>query len=101
MAAFLQIMEVETSRIEEVEAFAKRMADERGDAILANQATFTADRDRPGVYMIIVEFDDYETAMRNSNDPEMAKYAAEMTSLLNGPPKFFNLDVRMVRTGRQ
>jgi predicted outer membrane protein len=94
MPGFVQIMEIKTSKIADVEAFAKQMQEERGDALLSNKATVTADRDRPGVYLIIVEFDSYERAMENSNDPATGKYADQMVELLDGPPKFFNLDVR-------
>lgn len=96
MAGFVQIMEFDTSRIEEWEAFSKKMAEERGDGLLASRATVTADRDRPGHYFIIVEFDSYELAMQNSNDPETGKYAVRMGEFLDGPPTFHNLDVRYV-----
>ena len=101
MAGFVQIMEFDTSRIEELEAFSKKMHEERGDALLASRATITADRDRSGHYYIVVEFDSFEVAMRNSNDPETAKYAAQMGEFLDGPPTFHNLDVVMVmETGK-
>jgi uncharacterized protein (DUF1330 family) len=93
---FVQIMELKTSRIDEVEALSKRMQEERGDALLATKGTVTADRDRPGYYLVIVEFDSYEEAMKNSNDPATSKYAEQMGALLDGPPKFYNLDVRLV-----
>ncbi len=47
MPGFVQIMEIETSRIEEVEAFSKKMQEERGDALLASRATVTQDPDLP------------------------------------------------------
>ncbi|HVB91949.1 MAG TPA: hypothetical protein VND70_07590 [Acidimicrobiales bacterium] len=96
MPGFVQIMELKTERIDEVVALSQRMQEERGDALLASKATVTADRDRPGYYLVIVEFDSYEEAMKNSNDPVTAKYSEEMGALLDGPPKFFNLDVRQV-----
>ena len=93
MPAFVQIMEISTSRYDEFQAFTKKMQDERGDALLANKATVTADRDNPGKFFIIVEFSSYEEAMKNSNDPETTRYAQQMMSLLDGPPIFHNLDV--------
>jgi len=96
MPGFVQIMELETSRIDEVEALSNRMAEERGDALLASKATITADRDHPGRYIVIVEFDSYEEAMKNSNDPVTSKYAEQLGALLDAPPKFYNLDVRTV-----
>ena len=99
MAGFVQIMEIKTSKIDEVEAFAKKMDAERGASLLSSKATITADRDRPGTYLILVEFDSYEAAMKNSNDPETGRYSQEMAALLDGPPKFYNLDVRYVLRG--
>jgi uncharacterized protein (DUF1330 family) len=92
---FVQIMEFKTSRIDEVEALSKRMQEDRGDSYLASKATITEDRDRPGTYVVIIEFDSYEIAMKNSNDPETDKTTKELGTLLDGPPKFYNLDVRM------
>jgi hypothetical protein len=101
MPGFVQIMEFETSRIDEVEALSEQMQEERGDALLASKATVTEDRDRPGHYFVIVEFDSYEEAMKNSSDPVTGKYAEQMAALLAGPPHFHNLDVRTVMNVRQ
>ena len=101
MPGFVQIMEFETLRIDEVEALSKKMQLERGDALLASKATITEDRDRPGHYFVIVELDSYEEAMRNSNDPVTGKYAEQMSALLTGPPIFHNFDVRTVMNMRQ
>lgn len=100
MAGFVQIMEIQTSRIDDVEALSRQMQQERGDALLASKGTVGADRDRPGHYVIIVEFDSYEQAMKNSNDPVTSKYAEQMQALLDGPPIFRNLDVRTVMNVR-
>lgn len=96
MPGFVQIMEINTSRIDEVEALSRKMQQERGDAFLASRATIIEDRDRPGHYFVIVEFDSYEEAMRNSGDPVTSRYAEQVGVLLDGPPTFHNLDVRMV-----
>jgi uncharacterized protein (DUF1330 family) len=93
MSGFVQVMEVTTSRYDEFQAFSNKMRDERGDSLLANKVTVTADRDNPGHYFIIIEFNSYEEAMKNSNDPETSRYAEEMGALLDGPPTFHNLDV--------
>ena len=100
MPGFVQIMEFDTSRIEEVEALSKRMQNERGPALLATKATVTEDRDTPGHYFVVVEFDSYEEAMKNSNDPVTSKYAEQMKALLDSPPRFHNLEVRMVMDNR-
>ena len=100
MPGFIQIMEFETSHIDELEALMTTFQKERGDALLATKATITEDRARPGHYLVIVEFDSYEAAMKNSNDPATSKYAEEMGTMLDAPPKFHNLDVRAVMTIR-
>jgi hypothetical protein len=97
---FVQIMEINTSRIDEVEALSRKMQQERGDALLASRATVTEDRDRPGHYFVIVEFGSYEEAMRNSDDPVTSRYAEQVGALLDGPPTFHNLDVRMIMNVR-
>jgi len=89
MAGFIQIIEFSTSRIDEVQALAEGM-DDMG---YARRAHVTADRDRPGTYLNIVEFDSYDEAMKNSERPEVGEFAGKLAELCDGPPKFYNLDV--------
>ena len=95
MAGFVQIIEFKTSRFDELKALADSY-DRSGDS--GNQARrilITEDRERPGTYLNIVEFDSYESAMENSNRPETAQFAEQMAKLCDGPPRFYNLDVRL------
>jgi hypothetical protein len=92
---FVQIMEFKTSRIDEVDALVEKMRAERGEALLATRGVSAADRDRPGYYVNIIEFNSYEEAMKNSDDLATAGFAKQMGALLDGPPKFYNLDVRL------
>jgi hypothetical protein len=97
MAGFVQIIEMKTSRIDEIDA----LVDERraaGGPMPMVRATLTADRDRPDHYLSIIEFDSYEEAMANSNSPETTQMAQRMAELCDGPPKFYNLDVRRSET---
>ena len=57
------------------------------------RGVFTAERDRPGVYLNIIEFDSYEEARANSEDPYTQSFAQKMAELVDGPPTFRNLDV--------
>jgi hypothetical protein len=41
----------------------------------------------------IVEFDSYEPAMEASNRPETQEFFGRLSQLMDGPPKFYNLDV--------
>ncbi|MGH3787254.1 MAG: hypothetical protein ACRDRG_12035 [Pseudonocardiaceae bacterium] len=98
MTGFVQIIEYQTSRIDEVQALIeKRRAQLESSGALATaptRAIITADRDRPGYYLTVIEFDSYESAMENSNRPETGEMAAEMAKLCDGPPTFYNLDVQ-------
>jgi hypothetical protein len=92
MAGFVQIIEYKTSRFDEVKALGEDRA--RNDTgSLARRVTATEDRDRPGTYLTIVEFDSYDDAMANSKRAETAQFAEQMQKLCDGPPTFYNLDV--------
>jgi quinol monooxygenase YgiN len=96
MAGFVQIIEYKTSRPEEVgeltEQYRKsRAAGTKGPT--PTQAITGADRDRPGHYFAIVEFESYDAAMKNSARPDTSEFAAKMTKLCDGRPTFHNLDI--------
>jgi alpha-acetolactate decarboxylase len=93
MAGFVQIIEYRTSRFDEVKALGEEMS-RQDDGSIARKVTVTADRDRPGTYLTIVEFDSYDTAMKNSARPETTQFAEQMQKLCDGPPTFYNLDVK-------
>ncbi|HEY6474844.1 MAG TPA: hypothetical protein VIY26_18265 [Acidimicrobiales bacterium] len=93
MAGFVQVMELETSKIDDVDALGRELAAAMGPKFRARKATTAEDRERRGHYYVIVEFDSYEDAMQNSDDPMTADYAERMSGLLDGPPVFRNLDV--------
>jgi hypothetical protein len=101
MAGFVQIIEFQTSRIEEIEALGRPSRTEGTTAPTFRRIIATADRDRPGTYFTIVEFDSYESAMENSSRPETSDFAAKMAALCDGPPVFRNLDVLWEDTGQE
>jgi hypothetical protein len=98
MAGFIQIIELQTSRFDEIEALVEELRTRLDDGSSSGplRGTITADRDRPGVYLNIVEFDSHEAAMENSNRPETGEFAARIAKLCDAPPTFYNLDVREV-----
>ena len=59
----------------------------------AKRLVIGADRDRPGYYFSIIEFDSYEEAMENSNRPETGEFAERMGELTDGQPTYGNYDV--------
>ncbi len=92
-SGFVQIIEFKTSRIDELRALVDELGSDPGPEG-ALRGTLTQDRDRPGWYLNIVEFDSYESAMSNSNRPEVSAFAARMATLCEEPPRFYNLDVK-------
>jgi quinol monooxygenase YgiN len=96
MAGFIQIIEVQSSRFDDIQALVDRYREQAGGTNSARRSTVTEDRDRPGTYLNIVEFDSYESAMANSQRPETAEFAEQLAKLCDGPPAFRNLDVKVV-----
>jgi quinol monooxygenase YgiN len=93
MAGFVQIIEIQTSRIDEVIALTDEMRARASEESTVRRGTYTRDTDRAGYYMAIIEFDSYESAMQNSNRPETGDFAARMAKLCDAPPRFYNLEV--------
>ncbi|MDQ1706308.1 MAG: hypothetical protein QOF18_2674 [Frankiaceae bacterium] len=96
MAGFIQVIEVQTSRFDELQALTDAYREQAAAGNKARRSTVTEDRDRPGTYLNIVEFDSYESAMQNSQRPETAQFAEQLAKLCDAPPTFRNLDVRLV-----
>ncbi len=94
MAGFVQIIEYTTSRPDEVKAMGEEWRAARGDdAQGPGRLVLVADRDRPGHYLTIVEFESYDAAMANSERADTSDFAARMAAACDGPPTFRNLDV--------
>ncbi|HEU0131461.1 MAG TPA: hypothetical protein VFQ85_10790 [Mycobacteriales bacterium] len=95
---FVQIIDYVTTRYDEVEALSEKFRANREGSGTAGPGRVTVgkDRDRENHFLVIAEFESYEAAMANSNDPVTQEFAAAMGELCDGPPTFYNLD--LVRT---
>ncbi len=93
MAGFVQIIEIQTSRIDEVMGLTDELRSRASEGSTVRRGTYTRDLDRAGYYMAIIEFDSYESAMQNSNRPETGDFSARMAKLCDAPPRFYNLEV--------
>ena len=96
MTGFVQIIEFQTSRADELRQLgedyqAKRDADARGPMPISS--TTTEDRDRPGTFLHIVEFASYDEAMENSARADTSEFSQQMMALCDGAPRFYNLDI--------
>jgi len=92
--SFIQIIEYETDRPEELWALGEARSKEMGDPPPGFRLVVTRDRDRPNRYVTIVEFPSYEAAMENSQRPETDEMARQMAALCTGEPRYQNLDVQ-------
>lgn len=91
--AFIQIIEYQTSKIDELTAALDGWLAATKGKRAATRGVQTKDRDAANTYVQIVEFPSYEDAMANSNLPETGEFAAKLASLCDGPPSFRNLEV--------
>jgi hypothetical protein len=91
--AFVQIIEFQTSKFDEMNKLGDRWEEAAGQGRTARRRILCQDRDQPGRYFNLVFFDSYESAMENSNQPATQEFAEKMMALADGPPTFYNLDV--------
>ena len=91
--AFVQIIEVTTTRMSEIEAIMDNWLAATEGRRSARRSLLTQDRDRPNTYVQVVEFPSYEAAMANSNLPETSAFAEQLTKLCDTSPSFRNLNV--------
>jgi hypothetical protein len=90
---FIQIIEFRTSKIDEVRKLGDEWEAAAGADRKARRRVICEDRDTPGRYFNIVNFDSYEDAMANSNLPVTQQFSEKMMALGDGQPTFYNLDV--------
>jgi hypothetical protein len=90
---FVQIIEFQTSRVDEIMALDEKWVKATEGKRTATTMTVTQDRDRPGTYVWMIEFPSYEAAMRNNDLPETQQISGDMMKLADGPTTFRNLDV--------
>ncbi|WP_446217605.1 hypothetical protein [Micromonospora sp. IBHARD004] len=90
--AFVQVIEYESDRPADVRA----LSEEWGQQQLSNapaRLTVAEDRERPGHFVMVAEFDNYEQAMAHSAQPETGRYADRMRGLAKGEPRYVNLEI--------
>lgn len=91
--SFIQIVEYQTSRIDEAQDHIDEYRKSTEGKRTTKRVRLCRDRDNPGRYFTIAEFDSYEEAMRNSELPETTRLAERLTALSDGPATFHNLEV--------
>ncbi|MET9389296.1 hypothetical protein ABZY20_02610 [Streptomyces sp. NPDC006624] len=91
---FVQIIDFETERLEEMrQLVAEGGQRSAGHAGGPTHSMLLKDRDKPDRYLAVIEFESYEDATRNSDDPETSRMAERLDALSTGDRVFTNCDV--------
>lgn len=91
--AFVQIIELTTTRLPEIEAALEEWLAKTSGRRSAQRGVFTQDLDNADTYLQVVEFPSREDAMANSALPETAVFAERLSMLCTTAPTFRNLTV--------
>jgi hypothetical protein len=90
---FIQIIDFHTSRFNDADQHIDEYRKATEGRRTVGRVRVCQDRDNPGHYFTIAEFESYEEAMRNSQMPETEKLAEHLAALADGPATFYNLEV--------
>ncbi|MFD5402133.1 hypothetical protein [Streptomyces griseorubiginosus] len=91
---FVQIIGFATERLEEMQQLMEEAGQRtEGRTGGPTHRMLLKDRDKPNHYLAVLEFESYEEAMRNSDDPETSKLAEQLGALSFGERVYTNCDV--------
>ena len=93
---FAQVIEFETTRIEEFNARLDAWIAGTEGKRIPHRAVLQKDRDASSVYLLTVEFATHEQGVENSSRPETGEFAAFLAGISDGALTFRNLDVLRV-----
>lgn len=96
--AFIQIIDSRSKNYGEITALDEQYEKDTAGKGTYRRSIVCRDRNDPDRYFVMVFFDSYEDAMRNSELPETQALAEKMGALVEGPPAFHDLDVLQDRT---
>jgi quinol monooxygenase YgiN len=93
MTAFTQVIEITADTPDAVWDHVAAWHDQQaGSAPGYVGARVLEDRDRPGTYLIEVDFTSQEEAKRNSARPESSAWAERLATIARSGPEYRNLD---------
>jgi hypothetical protein len=90
---FVQLVEMRTKNLDEIQKLEDEWEKATEGKRTLRKAIVGRDRNDPDRHIVIAFFDDYESAMVNSNLPETQSFGEQQFALLDGPPAFTDLDV--------
>jgi hypothetical protein len=91
--AFVQIIDFHTSKPDEIRALEEEWRGATDGTRTLRRSLLAQDRADPEHYLVLAFFDDYDSAMVNSNLPETGEFGRKQTALCDGPMRFVDLDV--------
>lgn len=91
--SFIQIIECHTSRFDEMQAMDREWEKATEGQRTLRRSIVARDRNDPTRHLIFAFFDSYEDAMKNSDLPETTQFADKMSTLVDGPLQFSDLDI--------
>ena len=90
---FVQLMDMHTKKVDEIQRLETEWEKATEGQRTLRRSIVGRDRNDPEHYVVIAFFDDYDSAMVNSNLPETAEFGQKQAALLDGPMQFTDLDV--------
>lgn len=96
--SFIQIIDYETKQPDQISRLNQEWVEATEGRRTALRSVVGRDRNNPNRYVVMVEFDSYEEAMRNSKLPETSAMAEKIAALCTSPATFTDLDVVDVMT---
>lgn len=90
---FVQLIEMRTNRVDEIQQLEGEWEKATEGKRTLRKAIVGRDRNDPDRHIVIAFFDDYASAMENSNLPETQAFGEKQFALLEAPPTFTDLDV--------
>jgi hypothetical protein len=90
---FIQIIDLHTDKMDEISSLEQEWRDATEGKRTLRRSVLCRDRNDPKHHVVIAFFDDYDSAMVNSNLPETATFGERQSALLDAPMRFTDLDV--------
>jgi quinol monooxygenase YgiN len=90
---FVQLIDMRTKNIDEIQKLEEEWERATEGKRTLRKAIVGRDRNDPDRHIVIAFFDDYDSAMDNSNLPETKTYGEKQSALLDAPPTYTDLDV--------
>ena len=97
--AFIQIMDLHTSKFDEVQKLNDEWRNSTEGKRTLQRSIVARDRNDPEHYVVLAFFETPESATKNSNLPETSSFAEKIAALMSAPIQFTDFDVAVDNEG--